>query len=37
MQRNNPAERSTHLLRGGSLKSNTDQGLSRKIVTGNGA
>ena len=35
--RNNPEGLSSHLLRGGSLKSHTDQGLSRKIVTANGA
>ena len=35
MQRNNQEELSSYLLGGGSLKSHTDQGLSRKIVTGN--
>jgi len=35
--RNDPEELSSHLLRGGSLKSHTNQGLARKIVTRNGA
>ena len=37
MRRNNPEELSSHLLAGGRLKSHTDPGLSREILTGNGA